>query len=199
MKLDGDDASTLCYLGEAHEQLNELDLAKHFYRRSIELAPLHSEAWLGLGIVEDLLGNTKEGIVMIHKALEYDQDNAGIHHVLAGAYEKLEEFDLVKHHYETSLLMDETDEECLSDYIEYLVENSPIEALKVLQEFMCKHTSNPIASVLEVNLYWILGEKEQAIILFTACLNEYSVKAKTIFEINPELLDDQDFLNLSAD
>ena len=56
-----------------------------------------------------------------------------------------------------------------------------------------------IASVLEVNLYWILGEKEQAIILFTACLNEDSVKAKTIFEINPELLDDQDFLNLSAD
>ena len=199
LKLDGDDASTLCYLGEAHEQLNELDLAKHFYRRSIELAPLHSEAWLGLGIIEDLLGNTKEGIVMIHKALEYDQDNAGIHHVLAGAYEKLEEFDLVNHHYETSLLMDETDEECLSDYIEYLTENSPIEALKVLQEFMCKHTSNPIASVLEVNLYWILGEKEQAIILFTTCLNEDSVKAKTIFEINPELLDDQDFLNLSAD
>jgi hypothetical protein len=30
-------------------------------------------------------------------------------------------------------------------------------------------------------------------------LNEDSVKAKTIFEINPELLDDQDFLNLSAD
>jgi len=97
------------------------------------------------------------------------------------------------------LSLDETDEECLSDYIEFLIETSPIEALKVLQEFMCKHRSNPIASVLEVNLYWILGEKEQAIILFTACLNEDSVKAKTIFEINPELLDDQDFLNLSAD
>ena len=199
MKLDGDDAMALCYIGEAHEQLNELDLARHFYKRSIELAPMLSEAWLGLGIIEDIDGNTKEGIVMILKALEFDPDNAGIHHVLAGAYEKLEEFDLVNHHYETSLLMDETDEECLSDYIEYLTENSPIEALKVLQEFMCKHTSNPIASVLEVNLYWILGEKEQAIILFTACLNEDSVKAKTIFEINPELLDDQDFLNLSAD
>ena len=64
---------------------------------------------------------------------------------------------------------------------------------------MSKHIFNPIASVLEVNLYWILGEKEQAISLFNACLQEDSVKAKTIFEINPKLLDDQDFLNLSED
>ena len=126
MKLDGDDAMALCYIGEAHEQLNEIDLARHFYKRSIELAPMLSEAWLGLGIIEDIDGNTKEGIVMILKTLDFDPENAGIHHVLAGAYEKLEEFDLVKHHYETSLLMDGTDEECLSDYIEYLAENSPI-------------------------------------------------------------------------
>jgi Tfp pilus assembly protein PilF len=158
-----------------------------------------SEAWLGLGIIEDIDGNTKEGIIMILKSLEFDPDNAGIHHVLAGAYEKIEELDIAKHHYETSLKLDETDEECLSDYIEFLIETSPIEALKVLQKFMIENTNNPIASILEVNLHWILGQKEQAISLFNACLQEDSVKAKTIFEINPKLLDDQDFLNLSED
>jgi hypothetical protein len=79
------------------------------------------------------------------------------------------------------------------------MEESPIEALRLLQEFMLDNIDNPIAKVLEVNLRWMLGQKSQAIELFAICLQENSVKAKTIFEINPKLLDDQDFLNLSAD
>ena len=34
---------------------------------------------------------TKEGLVLLHKAAELDPENAGIYHVLAGAYEKLED------------------------------------------------------------------------------------------------------------
>ena len=199
IKLDGDDSMALCYLGEAHEQLNELELARHYYKRALELTPMLAEAWLGLGIIEDLEGNTKEGITLIQKALKYDPENAGIYHVLAGAYEKINEFDLAKTNYITSLELDPNDEECLSDYVEMLMEESPIEALKVLQEFMANHMENPIAKVLEVNLRWMLGQKSQAIQLFAQCLQEDSVKAKSIFEINPKLLDDQDFLNLSSD
>ena len=92
MRIDGDDASAYCYIGECYEQLNELELSKHNYKRSIELAPMLSEAWLGLGIIEDLEGRTREGIVLIEKALEFEPDNAGIMHVLAGAYEKISEY-----------------------------------------------------------------------------------------------------------
>jgi hypothetical protein len=56
---------------------------------------------------------------------------------------------------------------------------------------------NGIAKVLEVNLQWMLGQRAEAIRLFTNCLEKDSIKAKTIFEINPKLLDDHDFLNLS--
>lgn len=199
IKLDGEDAMALCYLGEAHEQLHELELARHYYKRALELTPMLAEAWLGLGIIEDLEGNTKEGITLIQKALHYDQENAGIYHVLAGAYEKINEIELAKANYIISLELDPNDEECLSDYVDLLMEESPIEALRLLQEFMLDNIDNPIAKVLEVNLRWMLGQKSQAIELFAICLQENSVKAKTIFEINPKLLDDQDFLNLSAD
>jgi tetratricopeptide (TPR) repeat protein len=199
IKLDGEDAMALCYLGEAHEQLSELELARHYYKRALELTPMLAEAWLGLGIIEDLEGNTREAITLIQKALNYDQENAGIYHVLAGAYEKVNENELAKANYIISLDLDPNDEECLSDYVDLLIEESPLEALKVLQQFMLDHLNNPIAKVLEVNLRWMLGQKSQAIQLFAACLQENSVKAKTIFEINPKLLDDQDFLNLSAD
>ena len=199
MRLDGDDAMALCYIGEAHEQLNEFELARHFYRKSLELAPMLPEAWLGLGIIDDLEGKTREGIVLIQKALELDPLNAGIYHVLAGAYEKIEEWDLAIENYVKSLELDSTDEDCLSDYINLLTEKSPIEAFRKLQEFNSENDSNPIAKILEVNLYWILGQRDNAKSLFVDCLNENEKKAKTIFEINPDLLDDQDFLNLSQD
>ena len=198
IRLDGEDAMALCYIGEAHEQLNELDLAKHFYKRSLELAPLLPEGWLGLGIVEDLMGNTREGIIMIHKALEFDPENAGIHHVLAGAYEKIDEIDIAIEHYEESLLMDPTDEDCLSDYIELLTDQSPIKAFDRLRQFMNEtEEENEIARILEVNLNWLLGQKENAIRLFASCVEENQHKAKSIFEINPSLLDNSDFVNLA--
>jgi tetratricopeptide (TPR) repeat protein len=199
MRLDGDDAMALCYIGEAHEQLNEFELAKHFYRKSLELAPMLAEAWLGLGIIEDLEGKTKEGIILIQKALEIDPLNAGIFHVLAGAYEKIDEKELAIDHYEKSLELDPSDEDCLSDYISFLTENSPIVAFRKLQVFNSENDSNPISKLLEVNLYWILGQRDNAKRLFIDCLQEDEKKAKSIFEINPDLLDDQDFLNLSHD
>jgi tetratricopeptide (TPR) repeat protein len=199
MRLDGDDAMALCYIGEAHEQLNEFELAKHFYRKSLELAPMLAEAWLGLGIIEDLEGKTKEGIILIQKALEIDPLNAGIFHVLAGAYEKIDEKELAIDHYEKSLELDPSDVDCLSDYISFLTENSPIDAFRKLQVFNSENDSNPISKLLEVNLYWILGQRDNAKRLFIDCLQEDEKKAKSIFEINPDLLDDQDFLNLSHD
>ena len=199
LKIDGDDTMALCYLGEAHEQLNELDLAKHYYEQALRLAPTLSEAWLGLGIIEDLKDNTKEAIVLIKKAINYDPENAGIYHVLAGAMEKIENVEEAKVNYLKSLELDPSDEDCLHDYIELLMEESPIDALKVLQEFRLENSDNPIAKVLEVNLRWMLGERDIAIKLFADCLQENSIKAKTIFEINPNLLDDQDFINLSND
>ncbi len=199
MRIDGDDASAYCYIGECYEQLNELELSKHNYKRSLELAPMLSEAWLGLGIIEDLEGKTDEGIILIEKALEFDPQNAGIMHVLAGAYEKIDNIEQASFFYKQSLEINPNDEECLSDYIELLTESSPHEAFIVLKEFMDKHDGNKISSILEVNLFWLLGQREEALNLFSKCLKENGKKAKTIFDINPNLLDDQDFLNISQD
>ena len=199
MRIDGDDASAYCYIGECYEQLNELELSKHNYKRSIELAPMLSEAWLGLGIIEDLEGRTREGIILIEKALEFEPDNSGIMHVLAGAYEKITEYELAKEFYKKSLEINPHDEECLSDYIELLTEESPSHAFEVLQNFIGEHKENSIAAILKVNLYWLRGQREEALHLFSKCLQENDKKAKSIFDINPNLLDDQDFLNLSQD
>jgi hypothetical protein len=94
--------------------------------------------------------------------------------------------------------MDPTDEDCLSDYIELLTEKSPLAAFDRLNQFLNEtEEQNEIARILEVNLNWLLGNKDNAIRLFASCVEENQLKAKSIFEINPSLLDIPDFVNLA--
>jgi tetratricopeptide (TPR) repeat protein len=198
IELDGEDAMALCYIGEAHEQLNEFELSRHYYQLSLELAPTLPEAWLGLGIIEDLQGNTKEGIVLIQKAMDFDPENAAIHHVLAGAYEKINCHEEADKYYQSSLSFDAEDEDCLMDYIAFKAKKSSMDAMQFLRIFTANN-SNAISAVLEVNLNWMIGQKKQALELFTKCLSEDQDKAKQLFEINPSLLDDKDFVTLFQD
>jgi len=195
--LDGEDPTALCYIGECHEQLGQLDLARHYYQRSLELAPLLPDAWLGLGILEDLEGRTKEGIVLIRKALELAPENSGIYHVLAGAHEKLEEYDLAAENYQMALGLEPDDEECLSNFVTLLSSESLLDALSFLDSFEETNPQNRILSILKVSVYWKLGEKELALQLYKACLVEDREKAKELFEIDPSLKNVTEFVLLS--
>ncbi len=197
IELDGEDAMALCYLGEAYEQLNQLEDARIQYIRSIELSPDFPDAWLGLGIVNDLEGNTREAIVLLNKAAELDPENAGIYHVLAGAYEKLGEMDQSEDYYQLSLALDPTDEECLTNYIELLSKLSLTDALAYIHEFNGKIGLNPLGPLLEVNLLWLLGRKEEAFARFALCVESDREKANQLFEINESLSSVQEFVDLS--
>ena len=197
MELDGEDPLALCYIGECHEQLGNLEKAKEFYQKSIDLAPMLPDAWLGLGIVEDLEGKTKEGILLIEKAAELDPENASIYHVLAGAYEKLEQFDKAYEYYELSLALDPTEEDALLNYIELLSKESLKLAYDFLEDFNVIEGGNEILEILKVSLLWKLGRKKESIQLFKKCLNEDRDKAIEIFDIHPALKNVPEFVLLT--
>jgi tetratricopeptide (TPR) repeat protein len=196
MELDGDDPLALCYIGECHEQLNQLELARHYYKRSLELAPMLPDAWLGLGIVEDMEGNTQEGLTLILKASELDPNNPSIYHVLAGAYEKLEEHDKAIEYYEMSLNLDANDEECLLNYVDFLSTESNQVALDYLEMFEEINSGNALVNVLKVSVLWRLGHSERSIELFKSCLTIDRDKALELFEINPALKNVSEFVLL---
>ena len=134
IELDGEDGLTLCYLGECHEQLGSLEEAKHFYHKSLELMPELSDAWLGLGIVQDLEGDVKGAISFIEKAISFDAFNPGYVHVLAGAVEKNYDFDRAQELYLKAFSMDPTNDEIVTDYVKFLVKNDFIKEVKSFLE-----------------------------------------------------------------
>ncbi|MCH2224667.1 MAG: tetratricopeptide repeat protein [Crocinitomicaceae bacterium] len=196
-ELDGDDPTGLCYIGECHEQLGEFELAKHYYKRSLELSPQLPDAWLGLGIVEDLEGRTKEGLVLIHKASELSPDNAGIYHVLAGAYEKMDEFQLAYEYYEMAIALDPYDEECLINFVGLISKEAFVTALDYLDSFKDEYPDSQMVDVLRVNVLWQMGRKDSSLFLFKECLTRDREKACELFDINPSLKTVQEFVLLT--
>jgi tetratricopeptide (TPR) repeat protein len=187
MRLDGDDPVALCYIGEAYEQLEQLPLAKLHYQRSMELAPMLPDAWLGMGIVQDLEGNTFESLPFILKAIELDPDNASMYHVLAGAYEKLEEYVLAEENYKKALSIDESDVETLTNCMDMILETKPQEALAFINDFKKNYGENRYFTIILVNVLWKLGKKTESVYTFRSYFLEDSNTAKEIFEINEEL------------
>lgn len=197
VELDGDDPVAMCYLGECHEQLSEFELAKLYYNKSIELAPSLPDAWLGLGIVNDLEGKTQEGITLILKALELDPENAGICHVLAGAYEKLDDRVSAAGYYERSLQLDPYDNDCLGGYIEFLKEESKIDALSYLEEYQEANEPTIHSQLLKIDLLWKIGRFKEALNLFSFCLEENRKKALELFDLYPALKNVTEFVLLA--
>ena len=195
MEIDGDDPVAFCYIGECHEQLNELELARLFYNKSLELAPVLPDAWLGLGIVTDLEGDTRGALTFIQKALELDPGNASIYHVLAGAYEKLEEIIEAYDFYELSLGIDPSDKECLANYCKLIAlqdgVNSALDVSSIYEE------ENEIVPVLSVGFLWELDKKLDAIFLFTELLENNRENAMELFDIFPALKSEKVFIELS--
>lgn len=197
MELDGEDGLALCYIGECYEQLENYDLARHYYHRSIEFLPDLPEAWLGLGIVADLENNTVEGIRLIEKAIALDPENGSFYHVLAGAYEKIEAFDKAKESYISSLELDNTNEEALTDYIEFLIEAGELrKANDFIEHFSVAAKLEFEKTLIRSNLKWLLDRKEESILLLISCIEEDTERARKIFSFYPDLQHEQNIVHL---
>lgn len=193
MEMDGDDPIALCYVGECYEQLNELPLAKMFYQRSMDLAPLLADAWLGMGIVLDLEGKTFEALAFLMKAIELDPENGSYFHVLAGAYEKLNEFDLAEENYIKCLKQDCSDEECLDNFMQMMLDDDPVKALEFIHGFEEQFGKNGQTPLWIVNVYWHLGRKTDALYYFRGLFEQGPEEARKIFELNPDLKKAKEF------
>lgn len=199
LDLEGDDPMALCYLGEAHEQLQEYEISLNYYRLSLELQPNLYEAWLGLGIVMDLQGNTREALTHLHKARDFAEGNASVSLVLANAYHKLQERNTAEVYYKESLALDAGDPEALQDYVNFLSEESPIFALSYLEENQHSLEMNEYFLLLLVHVLVNLARNDEALFLFGALKEQDITLAEKLFEWNPKLRKHKDFVSLMND
>ena len=198
IELDGEDGLTLCYLGECNEQLGNLEEAKQFYYKSLELMPELSDAWLGLGIVKDLEGDLQTAIGFIEKAISFDTSNPGYLHVLAGALEKTEDVVLTNDTYLKAFSMDLTNEEILTDYVNFLVKSTFLkEASSFLEDL--ESDDELITTVRDLHLFAIRYSYFQDDAYLPLLINAQAINksvTEEIISLYPDLLKDPKIVNL---
>ena len=198
IELDGEDGLTLCYLGECYEQLGDYVLAKKYYHESLGLMPELSDAWLGLGIVQDLEGDVVGAISFIEKAISFDPFNPGYVHVLAGALEKTSDIELANETYLSALSMDPNNDEILTDYIKFLLKNDLYkEARNYLEDLETEVESMEITrdSLLFV-VYYSYYNREDSFELLVNTHSRNREVTTEIISLFPVLLNDPKIVNL---
>jgi tetratricopeptide (TPR) repeat protein len=75
LELEEADPLTLYYIGECYEKLEDFEKAYSSYKAALRLNPDMAEAWMGLGIINDMTGNEKAALKHMIKAMTLDNTN----------------------------------------------------------------------------------------------------------------------------
>ena len=175
LKLDSDDALTLCYMGEAYERKEQYETALKYYNKSKTINVDLADAWLGIGIVKDLLGQTNQSISYLQQAVNIQTSNANYNLVLGEALFKLERFAEAELALERALQLDGTYSEAIELLTKIKFEYNIVEAIDFLVQSDESNSLSLSNKMLLVSLFWYNGQKIESLELFK---NEYLQNAK---------------------
>lgn len=185
LEMEGEDGLILSYMGECYEDLGELHLAMNCYNRSAILSPQLPEAWLGMGIVNDLEGRTEEAIKLVTKAIDLAPENSSFLHVLAGILEKDERSEDALEIYEKGVKLDPKNEDLALDYLKFLAEETPF-LVESIYDSTPEFQEMKELDLVRIYAYYQNQEYSNAYLILDNLINKDADLAKKLFLHYPE-------------
>lgn len=195
-EIDENDALTISYLGEAYERLERYEEALECYRKSREINPGLAESWLGTGIILELRGEASQAINFIHQAVQLQPENSNYRLVLGEALFKSERYTEAETELERAVQLDPLYTEAIILLAKTKANFNLDEAVDFLVRLENLHDLDAQVRILLVALFWQLGQKTEALLLFK---KEYLIdkgSVKTLFLYLPEAEHISDFLQI---
>ena len=188
LKLDGDDGMVLCSIGECYEELGNYNKAYASYVQSTEHFPQLADAWLGRGIVSDLLGHQNRAISELKVAVSLEPENSEYLHTLATVYEGKGMIDEAVSTYEEALKIGKQEGNLLFDYLKCLAFDSPMRALEQLNN-QPKWLEEDAGMQVLIYIYWNLNRRTDALLIFESLLVKNKELITEVMKAFPELND----------
>lgn len=188
LKMEGEDGMVLCSIGECYEELGQYNRSYEAYKKSTDFLPQLADAWLGRGIVSDLLGEQNRAISELKVAVKLEPSNAEYKHTLASVYESKGEFDLAVKTYEEALGVGKAEGNLLFDYLKCLALLNPvlvIDKLNVEPNWLNQDASLQVL----IFVYFVLNRRTDALLLFEELLAKDKELIKEVMEAFPILND----------
>lgn len=196
LEIDGHDALTLSYLAEAYERLERFDEAMDFYNQSLEENEELAEPWLGIGIIKDIEGKTKEAISYLSRAVSIQPENSNFRLVLAEALYKDQRLVEAETECEKAFNLDNTYAEAAVLLAKIKSEYSLDEALDFLLKIENLSDMDSSVRVFLSVILWKLGQKTESVLIFKKEYMTDSNCAKKLFLYLPEAEHIPDFVQI---
>jgi len=184
-----DNSNAYTFLAECHEKLDEYDLAMHNYLQAIKHDDRNPEAWLGIGVVYDLMNEPEKAIPPIRKALSIIPESSNYKFVLAEALHKAGYLADAFAMYNEALDQDPDNVLGILDYANLLEEHSSLP--KALEYLELKMIEVPADAMLEFrhSVYMFkTGHMQQGYESFTKGLLLDFDQHQSVFTYYPEAI-----------
>lgn len=186
LELDKNDPMVFCSMGECYEELDDFEKAYEMYDKSTVLLPQLADAWIGKGIMSDLLGNHTRAVQELLVAVDLESDKGEYWRALANAYENKEQYEQALSAYEKAIDLEPNDKEIIIDYLSFLAGQSMdmvFEAVKSNKEL----SNNNVTKMVLCYCHWMVGNQSESMILFNEVLEFDASLAKSLFLHFPEM------------
>jgi len=193
LNLEPNDPIALCLLASCYQKIDNIETSEYYFRKCISFSPLYVDAWIGLGVLEDIRGNTSSSLNFLNKANMLNPDDPEILYFLGIAYEKNKQFIEANDSYRKALSIKPDFEECLIDYISLINENfhppfieNSNDIITFIEEYPRTFGENRMLMLLMVNQLDIAKRDWEAFLLFGDCMEISIDYAQEIVKVNRE-------------
>jgi tetratricopeptide (TPR) repeat protein len=186
LEIDGDDGMVFCSMGECYEELGELERAYDCYQQSTKLLPHLADAWLGKGIISDILGFHPRAIEEILYAVDLESKNVSYWRALANAYENDGQVVKASETYEKGYEIDKNEGELILDWLVFLADidlNDTIEKIYDVDGLVDKDEAKLVLSYC----HWMIGDRTESMLLFDEVVESNVSLSKSLFLHFPTL------------
>lgn len=186
LEIDGDDGMVYCSMGECYEDLGELERAYDCYNQSAHLLPHLADAWLGKGIISDILGFHPRAIEEILRAVELESKNVNYWRALANAYDNDSQYDKAAESFKKGYEVDPNDGDLILDWLAFLAHQDcefTVEKIYNTDGLF----ENEEAKLVLAYCQWMLGNRTDSMLLFEEVIENDVSLAKSLFLHFPTL------------
>lgn len=166
LDIDKEDDLALCYLGEALERKGDLENALKHYKLAVKHNPDLADAYVGIGIVKDLMGKTSLSISYFQKAIQIQPQNDNFHHVLGEALFKLDRYAEAELELEKALQLNSKSSDTVELLAKIKYSFNVNESIDFLTQYELKESLSTSTAMYKVKLLWEDGKQTDALTLF---------------------------------
>jgi tetratricopeptide (TPR) repeat protein len=196
---DGDDTDSMIhyYIGECYEKLDDFQNARKYYKKASKLNSEITDAWIGLGVCENELGNPKSAIKYILKGLELDPGNTAYLCILADIYYQEDMLDRGAKYYEKAIESSPEEESIRIDYADALAEKGQYEmASDVIMKGIEQIAPSAGLYYRMAAMLYIRGRNKDGAFFLEEALTMDFDKHNGMFEQYPELSENKEITTL---